>query len=406
MRGIIKHSASYYKKKDISRMTKDMKRNTQNRNSDKLLTKYINKPGIALTFDDGFRVTHWYDYGLGKKQGYEDIFGYYDVKATFNINALHTFEKNRQLNQREIDMLLELQSNGHEIALHGYAHRNAVEYVEKFGLQSWINDEIVQLSDWMEKQRHSITGEGFKKSAAYAYPGSKYNNITNTLLSPRYIQICRGYLEGNNLISLQYNGLCPSICIDTNIFPYISQVRDILKIAQKNKYSLVLMCHSILPEDVNWEYFGWSDEAYEAGQYRISPKSLKYVIKEAKKLGFEFYTLSEIAGIATFIDEHMENYIRELLGRPKDTNKWIFIKDLINIKELDLSNKDIKNISGIEYFINLISLNIRHNSISNIGILKSLKNLDYIDMRNNPIRSQDVEELLNMAEKNKININF
>src|SRR5690606_3076374 len=56
-------------------------------------------PGIAFSFDDSFRVHDWYKYG-------KDLFGYYDVKVTFNLNAFHHFEGQREHTQEEIDKLI------------------------------------------------------------------------------------------------------------------------------------------------------------------------------------------------------------------------------------------------------------------------------------------------------------
>ena len=61
------------------------------------LIPYVNKPGISFSFDDSFRIQDWYKYGL-------NLFGFYDVKATFNINALHHFENQREHTQSEIDI--------------------------------------------------------------------------------------------------------------------------------------------------------------------------------------------------------------------------------------------------------------------------------------------------------------
>src|SRR5690625_3959711 len=115
-----------------------------------------NKPGIALSFDDSFRVEHWYKFG-------KDLFGYYDVKVTFNINAFHHFENQREHSQKEIDMLLELQANGHEIAHHGFKHKRATHHLKEHGMDRWLEDEINNLFDWVEKQTHSITKEKFHK---------------------------------------------------------------------------------------------------------------------------------------------------------------------------------------------------------------------------------------------------
>src|SRR5690625_4202226 len=99
---------------------------------------HLNKPGIAFAFDDSFRVNHWYTFG-------KELFGFYDVNVTFNINAFHHYEDKREHTQSEIDMMLELQAMGHEIAHHGFKHKNAVEYSRKVGVNKWIEDEIEPL---------------------------------------------------------------------------------------------------------------------------------------------------------------------------------------------------------------------------------------------------------------------
>jgi peptidoglycan/xylan/chitin deacetylase (PgdA/CDA1 family) len=346
-----------------------------NKIENKNKVKFISKSGIALTFDDGFRVTQWYKYGLGKEKGFDDIFGYFDVKSTFNINALHAFEKRRELNQNEIDMLLEIQANGHEIAHHGYAHKNADKYTKDCGAKKWIDDEILPLLQWMEKQKHSISKDRFKVPISFAYPGSKYNYNTNKALGDNDFKIFRAHLSGSNLAEFGHDGFCPSICIDINHFPSISNIKYLMKFAKRKNRNLVLMCHSILPEEVEWDSFGWGKESELDGKYRISPESLKYIIKEAKKLDLEFYTLSEIAGIATFTDENFEKRIRKVINIPKEKNKWIHIIDLMSIKELDLSNAQINNLSGIEYFVNLEKLNLKGNEIIDMRILSKLDKL-------------------------------
>lgn len=362
---------------EVKKMCKYVESNSEvsykSGNEDKV--KFISKPGIALTFDDGFRVTHWYKYGLGKEKGFDDIFGYFDVKSTFNINALHAFENRRELNQNEIDMLLEIQANGHEIAHHGYAHENADKYTKDFGVKKWIDDDILPLMQWMEKQKHSISKHRFKVPISFAYPGSKYNYYTNKALGDNDFKIYRAHLSDSNLAEFGHEGFCPSICIDINYFSSISNIKYLMKFAKRKNRNLVLMCHSILPEEVDWNSFGWGKESELDGKYRISPESLKYIIKEARKLDLEFYTLSEIAGIATFTDENFEKRIREIIRLPKEKNKWIHIIDLMSIKELDLSNAQINNLSGIEYFVNLEELNLKGNEITDTRILSKLEKL-------------------------------
>ncbi len=352
-------------------------------NDEEVKIPYINKPGLALTFDDGFRIDHWYKYGLGKEND-RNLFGYYDVKATFNINAFHEYE-NRLFNQEEIDHMLELQHNGHEIANHGYKHKNAIEYTKKYGQARWIEDEVLALNHWMNKQEHSITKEKFKQPVSFIYPYSLYSdNLTNAIV-PNYFKICRGDKFQPDLLELssfECEGVVPALCIDYINLPHIMFIKSALKLAKKTGRNLIIMCHSILPKEKVWSEYNWGEESTQAGKYRISPKNLSYVIKQAKKMDLEFYRLSEIAGVATFIDSNFESEVRRILNlNPKD--KWVPINKLINIKELDLAGKNISNIGGIQYFLKLQELNLANNNVSDIRLLSKLKALKKVNLINN-----------------------
>jgi peptidoglycan/xylan/chitin deacetylase (PgdA/CDA1 family) len=357
---------------------------------------YINKPGVALTFDDGFRIEHWYNYGLGEPNN-KNIFGYYDVKSTFNINAFHQFE-DRFHNQIEIDHMLELQNNGHEIANHGYKHQNTLSYVGKHGESSWVENEVLALNYWMSKQEHSTSKEKFKEPVSFVYPNSLYNEETTKRLVPKHFKVCRGVVSKVDLEGLtpfECEGLVPSICIDYINLPDIMFIKSALKLAKKTGRNLVIMCHSILPRTKAWSDYNWGEESEEAGEYRVSPKSLSYVINQAKKLDLEFYTLSEIAGVATFIDRNFEKEIRRILDL-KPEEKWIPIKKLVSIKKLDLSGKNISNIGGIEYFLDLQEINLCDNNVRDIRLLVKLKNLRKINLQNNNFD----KNILNNIDKN------
>jgi peptidoglycan/xylan/chitin deacetylase (PgdA/CDA1 family) len=338
-------------------------------------TPYLSKPGISFSFDDSFRVKHWYKYG-------KELFGYYDVKATFNINAFHHFEGQREHSQEEIDMLLDLQANGHEIAHHGYKHQSAKGYSDAKGLSSWLEDEINPLFTWMENQSHSKTKEKFKKPVTYAYPYSHYNEDNIKELVPKYFKIVRGHLTENNLIPFNFTGLAPSIRVDSNFLTDVKYIKRIMKLAKKAGNNLIFMCHSLIPEEINWKEFGWGEVSNAAGEWRISPKVIKEVIDEAKKLDLEFYTTAEIAGVATFIDRNLESCVRKYIANPNDP--WISISELSRIRELDLSGQNISNLDGMQYFINLERLNLKDNNISDFRILKKLYKLKVLDNTNNP----------------------
>jgi len=332
------------------------------------------KPGIALSFDDSFRVEHWVKYG-------KELFGFYDVKVTFNINAFHHFESEREHSQKEIDLLLELQSNGHEIAHHGFKHKRAVEYVEEKGLNAWIKDEIESLFDWMSKQSHSITNERFKRPVTFAFPNFVYNTAIIQEIVPKYFKIVRGYHKDHNLTPYMHTGFAPSIDIDRNNLTHPKIIKKIMKLAKKGGKNIILTCHSLLPDEVDWDKYRWGTEAKEAGKWRISPETIQYIIKLARKMDMPFYTTSEIAGVATFIDPNFEECIRKQLNIPDD--KWIMIDDLSHIKSLDLSGQGIFNLDGIQYFTHLEYLDISENDITDFRLLTKLPYLKHVNRSNN-----------------------
>ncbi|MBS4197584.1 polysaccharide deacetylase family protein [Lederbergia citri] len=347
----------------------------------KQLIPYVNKPGIALSFDDSYRVYDWYKYG-------KYLFGYYDVKVTFNINAVNPIDNNREHTQYEIDKLLELQAQGHEIAHHGFKHENTRKYTTKYGIDKWLRDEIIALFHWMEKHSHSITKEKFKKPVSFAFPHFVYNEGILKHLVPNYFKITRGHLNKDNLTSFNSVGFVPSICLDGYYSCNTYYIRKIIKLLKRTGKNLILTCHSILPEDDNGDIYGIGNKATTWGAWRVSPNIIQTIIEEAKKNNLEFYTTSEIAGIATFIDPNMEAAIRNQLSIP--SHKWIEINKLIDVKELNLSNKGISNLDGIEYFLNLEKLNLKNNEISDFRLLKKLPKLKKVYVENHQLQKKRI----------------
>ncbi|MBS4179138.1 polysaccharide deacetylase family protein [Lederbergia citrea] len=337
-----------------------------NKEINKEYIPYINKPGIVLSFDDSYRVHDWCKYG-------KETFGYYDIKVTFNINGVHPLEGNRKHTQKEIDQLLELQSNGHEIAHHGFKHKTPTEYTANDGYDKWIKDEIETLFNWMAKQSHSKTKEGFKRPVSFAFPHFIYNDISLRQIIPKYFKIARGHLHKDHLTGFKHNGFAPSICLDGYYSCNIYYLKKIIKLAKKSGKNLILTCHSILPEDASDNYYGNGENAAKWGTWKISPKIIQMIIDETRKNDMEFYTTSEIAGIATFIDHNLERAIKEQLSIPKE--EWIEISKLYEVKELDLSNKGITNLDGLEYFLSLEKINLSNNEIADYRLLKKLPKL-------------------------------
>jgi hypothetical protein len=336
---------------------------------------YINKPGIVFSFDDSYRINDWYNYG-------KDLFGFYDVRVTFNINAFHHFEGKREHSQKEIDMLLDLQFSGHEIAHHGFNHKKVSDYTKQFGMKQWVEDEIINLFKWTDLQKHSQTLEKFKRPVSFVFPHFVYTEQHISELVPKYFKIVRGHLDNNNLVPNNYSGFAASICLDGYYSKNLFYIKKIIRLAKKAGKNVIFTCHSILPDEKNWGDYGWGEESINSGTWRTSPKTIKAIIEEARKLDMEFYTTSDIAGVATFMDQNFEECVRKLLSNSNE--KWISILKLIDVKELDLSHSGISNIDGIQYFINLEKLNLSNNNIADFRLLEKLPSLKVVDISNNP----------------------
>jgi peptidoglycan/xylan/chitin deacetylase (PgdA/CDA1 family) len=354
----------YYERKKWSSLVKTVKLQKKSNNVNQNI-KYINKPGICFSFDDSFRVDGWYD-------EVKRLFGYYDIRATFNVNAYHHFEGQREHTQEEIDKLLELQADGHEIAHHTLKHYNAVKYINKRGFDQWINDEIDPLFNWLEKQRHSKTSESFKRPVSFAFPYFSANEKSTQRLVPNVFKVVRGGIS-QILTPFNATGFIGSIDIDRNILPNPKYIKKILQHIKETGKSAIFTCHSVIEDHIQFDEENMEEDEIKSMKYRINPKTLELIIHEAKKNDLEFYTTADLADVATFIDGKFETYIRKKLNLIP--NQWIKISDLINIKELDLRNLGITNLDGLQYFLNLEKLDISHNDIKDLRLIKRLPKL-------------------------------
>ncbi|GMV94619.1 MAG: hypothetical protein AMXMBFR82_43970 [Candidatus Hydrogenedentota bacterium] len=76
--------------------------------------------------------------------------------------------------------------------------------------------------------------------------------------------------------------------------------------------------------------------------------------------------------IVVFSDETLEAAIREAIGKPLG---FVYRGDLLPLSSLDVSNLEIRSLSGIEYCTNLTFLDVSGNPISNISPIANLVNL-------------------------------
>ena len=87
--------------------------------------------------------------------------------------------------------------------------------------------------------------------------------------------------------------------------------------------------------------------------------------------------------LKTFTEQDAEDYCQLNNINPDD------------IKEFNLYNNKLTDISGIKLFKNLISLNLSYNQIKDIFVIKDLINLTELYMHNNQIENISVIQYLN-----------
>lgn len=86
----------------------------------------------------------------------------------------------------------------------------------------------------------------------------------------------------------------------------------------------------------------------------------------------------------------------------KGEQEKFYASELAKIKEIDLRDKGIENITGLEYALNLVDLNLRENKIKDIEPLANLINLEKLTIRENQI--EDISPLAKLTKLKDINI--
>ncbi len=122
--------------------------------------------------------------------------------------------------------------------------------------------------------------------------------------------------------------------------------------------------------------------------------------------------VSEINHTIKFEDKNLYEAIVDLLKDDdefmgcSDSDNKIFITDrgVSNLIILDLSNKGIKDLSGLENFKNLSKLNLSNNEITNIYPLEDLYFLTELDLSNNKVDDLSQLDSLRYIDTNKLNI--
>lgn len=229
-------------------------------------TKFTSTPsykaGVVLSFDDSY-VNEWFE--ADKK------LRHYSWKATFCVSKINT------LNSSEISKLLKLQSEGHEIAGHGFDHLNAKKFVAQNGIKAYIHQEIDPMIRLMHFYSLKVTSFaypfGFRNAAIDAELSNDFKILRATTYGAEdpFYQNC--YFNNSRLVF--------AIGIDTEhpnfSIPYLKKLLDF---AKRNHKILIV--------------FGHKPVEKVTGNYQTKMETLELICNYVNHNDMIFYTLSEL----------------------------------------------------------------------------------------------------------------
>jgi peptidoglycan/xylan/chitin deacetylase (PgdA/CDA1 family) len=227
--------------------------------------------GVILTFDDA-SISEWY---LANSRLND-----HNWKATFCVSFMNS------LTNDEIQMLHELNNAGHEIAGHGYRHLRAVDYIIDYGVDKYLNDEIIPMNEWMMYNGFTVK--------SFAYPFGSRNEETDQLLF-NYYNILRGVANSYYWKDASYekcyfenSPLVYGFCIDESMGyfqhrDYNQYITDLLTYARDNNKILILLAHKTV-DNIN-------------GQYQTKISTLDFICSFIDNNNMNYYTMSELNGM-------------------------------------------------------------------------------------------------------------
>jgi peptidoglycan/xylan/chitin deacetylase (PgdA/CDA1 family) len=218
--------------------------------------------GVVISFDDAY-VDEWFETDKVLKK--------YDWKATFCVCKIDS------IGRSQINKLLQLQKEGHEIAGHGYHHYNAVTYVQKHGIDSYVKQEIEPMIQSMRKHSFKVT--------SFAYPYGERSDLLDKTLSSKF-QIIRGRAfcgvipekEGCYFNRSKY---VYAFDIDNSHVHFsIPYLVELLDYAKRNNKILILCSHKPVTEVTE--------------NYQTKVETLEFICNYVKQNHLKFYTLSDL----------------------------------------------------------------------------------------------------------------
>ena len=102
-----------------------------------------------------------------------------------------------------------------------------------------------------------------------------------------------------------------------------------------------------------------------------------------------------------WINKHLRLSIAMVYNKSEEE---ITKKFLASLRELNLSDKNIKNLDGLEFAKNLTNLSLNNNKIKDTKLLSNLINLTHLELSNN--RIEDLSFLTKLTKLRSVNLDF
>jgi peptidoglycan/xylan/chitin deacetylase (PgdA/CDA1 family) len=218
--------------------------------------------GVILSFDDAY-VNEWFEADQALKK--------YGWKATFNVCKIDS------IGVPQIKKLLQMQKEGHEIAGHGYHHYNAFTFVNQYGIDAYMKQEIAPMIASMEKKGFKVT--------SFAYPYGMRTQALDQALSSKF-KVIRGRAFGGEIPEKQnsfFNNSKVVFAFDidnSHIHFSIPYLLELLDYAKKNNKILLLCGHKPVKNVTE--------------NYQTKIETLEFICKYMKLNDLKFYRLSDL----------------------------------------------------------------------------------------------------------------
>ena len=106
-------------------------------------------------------------------------------------------------------------------------------------------------------------------------------------------------------------------------------------------------------------------------------------------------------------DRNLRNAIEQVLGKAQGAT--ITVPDMETLDVLDATNKNITNLTGLEYAINLTELVLQNNSIADLSPLLAntgLRNGDKLNLKANPLSDLSIKTIIPILQSRGVTVEF